>query len=97
MSAPLSNEDMAAVDEATMRLEAALSGLPHLVQLDALLTAYVKVGKAHGELEKVGTSLLELGSSIVFQEMFAQSQRPARTTAPAPGWADYPPAPNTRQ
>jgi hypothetical protein len=97
MNAPLSNEDMAAVDEAIKRLETALSGLPPLVQLDALFNTYMKVGKAHGELEKVGTFLLELGGSIVFSEMLAQSQRPARTTAPAPGRADYPPAPNTRQ
>ncbi len=97
MNAPLSPEEMAAVVEATNRLEATLSGLPPLVQLDALFTAYVKVGKAHGQLEKVGASLLELGGSILFHEMVAQSQRPDRTTVPAPGRADYPPAPNTRQ
>jgi hypothetical protein len=97
MSATLKPEDIAQVEEATERLQAVLADLPPLVQLDALLVAYVKLGEAHGELEKVGTSLLELGGSFTFRAIFRQSQRPAKTTSPAPSRADYPPAPNTRQ
>lgn len=88
---------MARVVEAAQRIEEVLKDLPPLVQLDALFSAYMKLGREHGQLEKVGTALLELGGAIVFGQMLLQSQRPARTTEAAPGHADYPPAPTTRQ
>jgi len=101
MNTQQNDQDMAAsmarVVEAAERVEELLKDLPALVQLDALFSAYMKLGQAHGQLEKVGTSLLELGGRIVFGQMLLQSQRPARTTEPAPGQADYPPAPTTRQ
>ena len=101
MSTLKSEQDMAAslaqTIEVAERLEGLLKGLPPLVQLDALLRTYLTLGTAHGELEKVGVSLLELGGSILFKEILGQSRRPARTTAPAPGEADYHHAPNTVQ
>lgn len=101
MNTQHNDQDMAAsmerVVETAKRIEEVLKDLPALVQLDALFSVYMKLGRANGQLEKVGASLLELGGAIVFGQMLLQSQRPARTTAPAPGQADYPPAPTTFQ
>lgn len=100
MNEPKTEQELAAslaqTTEVAQRLEELLKGLPPLVQLDALLGTYVKLGIAHDQLEKVGTGLLELGGSIVFRQMLMQ-QRPARTTVPASGEADHHPAPPTVQ
>jgi hypothetical protein len=100
MTEPQNDQEMAAslalTVETSERLADLLKGLPPMVQLDALLRTYVTLGAEHGQLEKVGSALLELGGSILFRQML-QQPRPARTTVSAPGQADYPPAPTTRQ
>lgn len=80
--------------EASERLEALLKGMPPMVQLDALLRTYVKLGAEHDELHQVGTSLVELGGSILFRQMF---QKPARCSVPASSEADHHAAPPTVQ
>lgn len=88
-------ESIEKTQQVEAQLQALLQGLPPVVQLDALLRVYVKLGVQHGELDKVGHSLIELGGSIVFRQML--SERVARTTSPAPGQPDQHAAPTTLQ
>lgn len=98
MNSPQNEQELAAslarTVETSERLADLLQGLPPMVQLDALLRTYVTLGAEHGQLEKVGSALLELGGSILFRQML-QQPRPARIAAPAPGEASYHEAPST--
>lgn len=85
------NASLAQVAEVSKCLEALVKDLPVLVQLDALLSTYVKLGKATGQLDKVGTALVELGGSILYSQFV--SPPPARCSVPASNESKHHPAP----
>lgn len=89
-------EQLASIQQALAqepKLREALAGLPVTVQLDALLATYVHLATEHGELEKVGAALLNLGGQIMFRHMLQQA--PARCSVPASLEADHHVAPST--
>lgn len=83
---------LAMTNEVIERLHELLHDLPPVVQLDALFNVYIRLGIQHGQLEKVASSLLELGGSILYGQM--AEPRPARTSVPASAEPDQHPAPS---
>lgn len=91
-------EQLASIQQALAqkpKLREVLADLPILVQLDALLATYTELAIEHGELEKVGMALLNLGGQIMFRQMLQQA--PARCSVPASLEADHHAAPPTVQ
>lgn len=91
MSYPSNQQELEAsltmTAETIERLNDLLRDLPPLVKLDALLNVYIRQGEQHDQLEKVATSLIEIGGSILLRRPRQSSalQEPAETDQfPAP-------------
>ena len=73
-------ESLAQAGALQMQLVAQLKDLPVMVQLDALLAAYVQVGIQHKQLHVVAPALMQLAGDLLFGEV--RSARVARISVP---------------
>ncbi|HQR97609.1 MULTISPECIES: hypothetical protein [unclassified Polaromonas] len=88
----LTTEQLVALaHEQQSKLRDALAGLPANVQLDALLLAFVTIATESGLLENAGTTLINVGGSIVFNELFSKNM--TRCSVPASLEVDHHAAP----
>lgn len=83
------------VDETRNHILTLLKGLPPLVQMDAVFSAYMQVATEHGELEKVAHSLMEIAGSILLKQMGVKGEVRFGGIVVQPGQPSQHPAPST--